>query len=292
MPTMLTRYDQQIRRNPDAGPGGIVERDDRVIRCVSAEWTGVSWSDLDDETVDAAISRQLERFHGIGRAWEWKHYSGDEPADLPDRLLAAGFVAEPSETLLVAEIADLGLDVRPPAGVTLEPVVDAAGAARLVEVHDEVFGGDHSAIGAAVLADLDRSRRTVVAILAMAGDRAVSSGRLEFVHGTDFAGIWGGGTLPEWRGPRGLSVAGGLPSTAGPGRRIPLSAGRCHRGQPADPEQAGLRRAGDHDTVRPSRLDGAGSDCRNPDAGPDRIVERGNRVIRCISADPTDVIKA
>ncbi|MDQ2846542.1 MAG: GNAT family N-acetyltransferase [Actinomycetota bacterium] len=199
-PTMLTRYDQQIRRNPDAGPEGIVERDDRVIRCVSAEWTGVSWSDLDAETVDAAISRQLEWFHGLGRAWEWKHYSGDGPTDLPDRLLAAGFVAEPSETLLVAEIADLELDVRPPAGVTLEPVVDAAGAAFLVRVHDEVFGGDHSAIGAAVLADLDRDRRTVVAILAMAGDRAVSCGRLEFVHGTDFAGIWGGGTLPEWRG--------------------------------------------------------------------------------------------
>ncbi len=34
----------------------------------------------------------------------------------------------------------------------------------------------------------------------MAGDRPVSSGRLELHHGTPFASIWGGGTLPGWRG--------------------------------------------------------------------------------------------
>lgn len=28
----------------------------------------------------------------------------------------------------------------------------------------------------------------------------VSAGRLEPVPGTDFAGMWGGATLPEWRG--------------------------------------------------------------------------------------------
>jgi predicted GNAT family acetyltransferase len=33
--------------------------------------------------------------------------------------------------------------------------------------------------------------------------RIVSAGRLEPVPDTDFAGIWGGSTLPEWRG-RGL----------------------------------------------------------------------------------------
>jgi predicted GNAT family acetyltransferase len=36
--------------------------------------------------------------------------------------------------------------------------------------------------------------------VAEAGGRMVSAGRLEPVAGTDFAGIWGGATLPEWRG--------------------------------------------------------------------------------------------
>ena len=36
--------------------------------------------------------------------------------------------------------------------------------------------------------------------VAEADDQVVSAGRLEPVAGTDFAGIWGGSTLKEWRG--------------------------------------------------------------------------------------------
>src|SRR5262249_34480916 len=36
--------------------------------------------------------------------------------------------------------------------------------------------------------------------VAEAHGQIVSSGRLDPVDGTDFAGIWGGATLPEWRG--------------------------------------------------------------------------------------------
>ncbi len=36
--------------------------------------------------------------------------------------------------------------------------------------------------------------------VAEAEGRIVSAGRLEPVAGTDFAGIWGGATRPEWRG--------------------------------------------------------------------------------------------
>lgn len=32
-----------------------------------------------------------------------------------------------------------------------------------------------------------------------AGGRVVCAGRLEPVAGTEFAGIWGGATLPQWR---------------------------------------------------------------------------------------------
>jgi predicted GNAT family acetyltransferase len=35
--------------------------------------------------------------------------------------------------------------------------------------------------------------------VAGAGGQIVSAGRLELVAGTEFAGIWGGATRPEWR---------------------------------------------------------------------------------------------
>jgi GNAT superfamily N-acetyltransferase len=37
-------------------------------------------------------------------------------------------------------------------------------------------------------------------VVAMAGDEPVCSARIEFLPGTEFAGLWGGGTVPAWRG--------------------------------------------------------------------------------------------
>ena len=199
---MLAAFNDQLRRNPPAEPGSRVERTDHLTRVVSSGdgWNGVVWTDLADADAGAVIAEQVSRFAEAGRSWEWKYYDYDQPADLPGRLEAAGFAAEAAETLLVAEIADLELDVRPPAGVTLVPVTDAGGADVVVRVHDEVFGGDHAAIGAAITAALGSQPRPIQAVVAAAGDAAISAGRVDFPAGGDFAGLWGGGTLPGWRG--------------------------------------------------------------------------------------------
>ncbi len=42
--------------------------------------------------------------------------------------------------------------------------------------------------------------RPVEAVVAVAGDTAISAGRVEFPEDSDFASLWGGGTLPDWRG--------------------------------------------------------------------------------------------
>jgi GNAT superfamily N-acetyltransferase len=199
---VLLEFDNQMRRTPVPDPGSRVERERRVTRIVSREdgWNGVLWTDLADADVDAMIAAQVGRFAESGRPWEWKYYSYDQPAELPRRLQAAGFVPDPVETLLVAEIADLDLNVSPPAGVELVPVTDAHGATMVVRVHDEVFGGDHAAIGSVIVTALESRPRPVEAVVAVAGDAAISAGRVEFPAGSDFAGLWGGGTLPGWRG--------------------------------------------------------------------------------------------
>jgi GNAT superfamily N-acetyltransferase len=192
---VLAAFDHQVRKHPTTD--GEVERDDDVVRTIGSGWTGVEWSALDATRADAVIAAQVARF--AGTPWEWKHYSYDSPADLPARLVAAGLTPEPSETLLVAEIADLRLDARVD-GVDLVPVVDRAGADALVAVHDEVFGGHHAAVGDLVVAGLEHEPSTLAAVVAMAGDTPVSAARVEFHLGTEFASLWGGGTLPSWRG--------------------------------------------------------------------------------------------
>jgi GNAT superfamily N-acetyltransferase len=194
---VLAAFDEQIRRHPAEGRA---EHDAGVIRSVSEGWSGVTWCDLDERSADAAIAAQIARFAEQPRPWEWKHYSYDQPPDLPARLLAAGFTREPAEALLVAEIADLALDASPPPGVVLRAVVDEQGVEALVALHDEVFGDDHAELGRMVLAGLRREPATVAAVVAVAGETPIAAGRVEFHPGGEFAGLWGGGTLPAWRG--------------------------------------------------------------------------------------------
>jgi hypothetical protein len=101
---------------------------------------------------------------------------------------------------MVAEIADLALDVPPPEGVELRPVTDQHGVDALMRVHEEVFGEDHSALGRELLARLAREPPTVAAVVAVAGDTAICAGRVQFHRNTEFASLWGGGTLSAWRG--------------------------------------------------------------------------------------------
>jgi ribosomal protein S18 acetylase RimI-like enzyme len=84
--------------------------------------------------------------------------------------------------------------------VELAAVTGQHGTDALVQVHDQVFGGDHSAAGETLLAALARQPPAAAAVVAMAGQAPVSAGRVEFHAGTDFASLWGGGTLPAWRG--------------------------------------------------------------------------------------------
>jgi GNAT superfamily N-acetyltransferase len=199
---VLALFDRDMREDarPDS-PGARVERVDKVVRQVGTEqgWNGVIWSDLDESIADAAIAEQMRYFGELGREFEWKLYGHDKPEDLGKRLRAAGFVAQPEETLMIAELGDLALDAQPPEGVRLLPVTDRAGVDLVADVHEQAFGTDSTRMRHQLLAQLTGDEDNVVAVVALAGDVPVSAARMEMVPGTRFAGLWGGGTIDSWR---------------------------------------------------------------------------------------------
>jgi GNAT superfamily N-acetyltransferase len=204
--TVLSEYDAQVRRGLHSdGSGALGEQAGPVVRWSTvggAGWCGITWSDLDAGTADAVIAAQIAYFAGRGEQFEWKLYSYDRPADLGERLAAAGFVAEDAEALMVADAGEIaghgGADGVLPGGVRLVPVTGEADVELMIDVHDRVFGPDPQ-LHSRLLAQLRNSPEFNVLVLAMAGDTPVCAARVSF-DATDFAGLWGGGTLPEWRG--------------------------------------------------------------------------------------------
>jgi ribosomal protein S18 acetylase RimI-like enzyme len=203
-------YDAQVRRSADPGqPGARVESAGGVLRTVVPVGEGasrVSWSDLDDASADAVIAAQLAFFAARGQGFEWKLHDYDQPPDLGARLAAAGLVPDEEELVMVAQtdqVAGQAQAAARPDGVRVEAVPGRAGVELLLQVSVQAFGADKAELGDALRAAVTAAPDTVAVVIAFAGDRPVSAARAEFLPGRDFAGLWGGGTLPDWRG-RGL----------------------------------------------------------------------------------------
>ncbi|WP_326700087.1 GNAT family N-acetyltransferase [Streptomyces sp. NBC_01754] len=200
---VLALFDCQMRRDtPADAPGAQVERVGDVVRQVGVEggWSAVVWSGLDQATARPAIAEQVRYFTGLGREFEWKLYSHDRPEDLGELLLAAGFEAEPEEALMVARIADLPEGGGLPEGVRLHPVTTPADVELMLSAHEGAFGTTADWLRPRLLDVLAESPGTVGMVVAMAGDTPVCGARTELHPGTEFAGLWGGGTVPSWRG--------------------------------------------------------------------------------------------
>jgi GNAT superfamily N-acetyltransferase len=165
---ILGRFDEQMRRR--AAPDHLF---------VSDHWSAVLWRPEDGQ-VEPLVARMRELPGHV----EWKYYSHDGP-ELRERLIAAGLEPEDEETLVVAEAASVP---PPPADVELRPATD-----EFIELAERVFGRSHGSS----LPDVS------VAVVAVVDGQPVSGGRVDFEKGVEFAGLYGGITLPEFRG-RGL----------------------------------------------------------------------------------------
>lgn len=186
---LLVAYDRQVR--VWIPTWATVERDGPLLRVLDLdEGVFITYTDLagtDGADLDALIARQRG-----DRPTEWKLHGHDLPADLGDRLRTAGFVAEPTETVMAGPAGPLA-ETLPvvPDGVRLREVssradLDRAGAVR-PDLADRLSP------------ELTNDPQSVTVVVAEAGDEVVAVGWVRYLAGTGFATLWGGTTAPAWR---------------------------------------------------------------------------------------------
>jgi GNAT superfamily N-acetyltransferase len=203
---LLALYDAQLRAhvNEPAPAGVTVERDGPLVRTVGFGNSGwVEYRDLGEPTeaeLDRLIGRQIDRFAERGESFEWKFHSHDRPVFLADRLLAAGFVAEELETVVIAEVADLPRDPQPPAGVVIREVRERADFERIADLENSVWGERDRWYTDVFEQERAADPDALAIFVAEAEGQVVSAGWIRFPSNTDFGTLWGGSTLPDWRG--------------------------------------------------------------------------------------------
>jgi GNAT superfamily N-acetyltransferase len=193
---LLSRFDAQVRRDIAAEPGIRVERTARVVR-IAGLWNCVLYSDLTADVADREILAQQMHFRRVGARFEWKVFGHDEPPDLAARLEQAGFEPAEPETFMVLDLSRGKPAAEPPRGITIRQVFDARGLADLSAVGEQAFGVDYSSLNHEFLARLPLG--TVAFYVAYKGAEPVGAARLETPPGSEFAGLYGGGTAPPHR---------------------------------------------------------------------------------------------
>lgn len=203
---LLDAYDSQLRTDAETPSALSVTRLGPLRLVTFAGGRGfVTYRNLagaDADAIRQLVLRVLGRYQedpDINRI-EWKTRGHDHAPGLHDAMIDHGFVPDESESIMIGEAHVLAVDIPLPAGVTLRQVTEEADVRAMNALQDEVFGDPVSQEMADTLLQrlsLDDGMQLWVAEV----DRQiVSAGRLEPVHQTDFAGIWGGATRVQWRG--------------------------------------------------------------------------------------------
>lgn len=203
---LLAAYDSQLRgRIPTRLPEGMsVERDGPLVRYLGSKPDGfVGYRDLGSlqgADLDHLIARQVRTFAKRGETFEWKFHAHDRPADLEHHLQAAGFVPGDVETVVIASVADLRAEPQLPEGVRLREVSERADLNRIAAMEQEVWQEDHTWLAETLEAERRCDPDAIRIVVAEAGDAVVCAAWVRFEEGTEFATLWGGATLPAWRG--------------------------------------------------------------------------------------------
>lgn len=202
---LLRAYDEQLRRDAEVQGAVAVTEDGPLVRAVFPRGGFVSYASLEQvDDLDALVDRTIAHFRDETELdeFEWKTRGHDQPVDLTERLLAHGFVAEEVETVMAGSVDHLVTEVDLPDGVRVRRAGDGGDftgdVTRAAALQREVFGDGPTP--EQVLDRLARSDGEETLWLAESGDQVICAGRLAVVPGTEFAGLWGGATHPDWRG--------------------------------------------------------------------------------------------
>jgi GNAT superfamily N-acetyltransferase len=174
---ILARFDEQMRRS-------VTDEDGLYV---SDGWSAVL-------AVPPDIDRALSRLRELPAHAEWKLY-GHDPPHIQDRLRAAGLEPDEEEAVLVAEASSI-----PPPAVEVSVARTPELAAAFAELAGRVFGDPTPGAPRDLLEALEEDEPTRLATVVLVDGAAVSGGRVDLPHKGEFAGLFGGVTLPEYRG--------------------------------------------------------------------------------------------
>lgn len=196
------RYQDQIRkRRLSAAPGCEVAQSENLIRYAGAgpecQQNYVLFANFESD-IDKQIDEQFQYFSDLKRSWMWTFYDNDSPADLADRLVKRGMKIKSVEHLMTLDLDSINFSISKNFEISR---IETAEQLKLLDelfkvVWDDTYPWVRNVVSQAVI---NSSKNFEVYLLSKDG-KPLSAGWMRFHDDTDFASLWGGMTLPGYRG--------------------------------------------------------------------------------------------
>lgn len=206
---LLALYDAEMRIDPSLGTGQMHKLPGLTVFDAGPDSPHAGWvlyTHLSEATLDEAIRAQIEHFRPTGGSFEWKVFDHDTPPNLKERLLAHGFIPEEREALAVLDLEQAPAVLWQPIPAAVRRLTDPDDIHHIVRILEAVWQEPHDDLGRALRSDWLERPQDMGIFLAYVDDQPVSSAWIYYYPGKHFADLFGGSTLPEYRG-RGLYTA-------------------------------------------------------------------------------------
>jgi hypothetical protein len=166
----------------------------------------ISYSRLDEADLDTVIQEQVAHFAPMPQPFSWHVCDHDSPPGLKEHLLAHGFAPDDDpDAVMVLVVQEATPTLLKLIAVDVRRITQRDQLDDVVRVEEQVWGGDFSWLKQRLSAHLEIPDYLSVYV-AYVDEQPACSGWTYFHPHSQFAGLFGGATLPTYR-QRGLYTA-------------------------------------------------------------------------------------
>ncbi|MCA3697297.1 GNAT family N-acetyltransferase [Aquidulcibacter sp.] len=188
----LAAFDLGQRRRPE---GADLPSHWAQTPFITRDHGQIIWQDIPANAFQDVIAAELSVARAAGAEdLEWKLYAHDAPDGLAEALEAQGFERQPTETILV-RASDLGPAAAVP-GLEVVKIQTLEEASQCFNLALQAFGNNWDKTPEDLL---QRALGGEPFWLGLYEGQPVSMGRLTRTQGSDFGGLYGGASHPDFR---------------------------------------------------------------------------------------------
>lgn len=165
----------------------------------------VQYSCLDELELDAVINEQVAYFAPMKQPFEWVVYDHDQPAMLKQRLVTHGFEPDEPAALMVLDLQAPPPALLKPVGADVRRLASREQLEDVIAIEQQVWDANFSWMRQRMGDHMEIPGHLSI-FVAYVDQEPACAGWTYYNLGGDFAGLWGGSTLPDRR-KRGLYTA-------------------------------------------------------------------------------------